>query len=192
MVIPALVEGYLELVFLPALFLQIGRPDLVLNIRNAGGGSKFWHDARRYNVAGKHQRTVGLADLEQYECAPSLIDKELPNKNQGFHLRIAVRMLESWLIADRRSIAAFLHVHISAVPVDPDAELHPKRKLVEIAARSARRSIREAMMPGTSGAAVGPDYVATMSEFVREHWQLSAARLNSPSLERACTRWAAI
>lgn len=192
MLVHALVEGHLDSVFLPTLFSQIGRSDLVLNIRNAAGGSKFWRHAGKYNDAGRHQRTIGLADLEQWECAPKLISHELPIRSQGFHLRIAVRMLESWLIADRRSIAAFLRVHVSAVPVAPDTEPHPKRKLIEIAGRSARRAIREAMVPGMTGATVGPDYVATMSEFVNEHWQASSARLNSPSLERACTRWAAI
>ena len=192
MFVPALVEGHLDAVFLPKLFSQIGRSDLVLNIRDSGGGSKFWPDATRYNDAGRHQRIIGLVDLEQWECAPTLIRHELPNKNQGFHLRIAVRMLESWLIADRHSIAAFLRIKMSTVPVDPDAERHPKRKLIEIAGRSTRRAIRDAMLPGTTGATVGPDYVATMSEFVSKHWQVSAARLNSPSLERACTRWAAI
>lgn len=192
MAIPALVEGHLDSVFLPTLLFQIGRADLDLTIRNAGGGSKFWRDAKRYNDAARHQQIIALADLEQHECAPTLIGIELPNKNPGFHLRIAVRMLEGWLIADRRSIAAFLRVNISAVPVAPDAEQHPKRKLVEIAGRSTRRAIREAMIPGDSGATVGPDYVATMSEFVREQWQVSAAQCNSPSLASACMRWAAI
>lgn len=96
MAIPTLVEGHLESVFLPVLFAQIGRSDLDLIIRNAGGEVKFWQKAKAYNDAGKHQLVIGLADLEQCDCASSLISNRLPNKSQGFHLRIAVRMLESW------------------------------------------------------------------------------------------------
>ena len=192
MAIPAVVEGYMESVFLPIVLDQIGRSDLQPIIRNAGGGSKFWFDAARYNEAGKHTAVIGLADLEQAQCASSLLASKLPHKSAGFHLRLAVRMLESWLLADRHAMARFLKVPISALPVNPDGEAHAKRALVNIARSSTSKAIREALVPSDSGGIVGSDYAATMCKFIEQHWRVSVARKTSPSLERACQRWFAI
>ena len=192
MAIPAVVEGYMESVFLPMVLDQIGRADLQPIIRNAGGGSKFWLIAARYNEAGKNTSVMGLADLEQEQCAPLLLASKLPCKSAGFHLRIAVRMLESWLLADRQSMARFLKVPISALPTNPDNEAHAKRVLVDIARKSTSKTIRDALVPDDSGGVVGPDYVATMSKFIEQHWRASVARKTSPSLEKACQRWFAI
>lgn len=192
MIIHAVVEGYMESVFLPVVLDQIGRADLQPNIRNAGGGEKFWPIAVRYNEAGKNTSVMGLADLEQAKCAPLLLGSKLPHKSTGFHLRLAVRMLESWLLADRQSMARFLKVPISALPADPDSEVHAKRVLVDIARKSTSKSIRDALVPDDSGGVVGSDYVATMSKFIEQHWRASVAREVSPSLEKACQRWYAI
>lgn len=192
MSIPALVEGYLESVFLPVLLIQIGRGDLDPIIRNAGGGRQFWDQARRYNAAGRNKSLLGLADLEQARCAPHLLSVELPQKSAGFHLRLAVRMLESWLIADRARLASFLRVPTAAVPNSPDELPHPKRTLIDIARRSARRTIREGMVPEDSGALVGPEYVPMMSQFIQLDWRAAAARDASPSLDRTCVRWMAV
>ena len=190
--IPAVVEGYMESVFLPVVLDQIGRADLEPIIRIAGGGSKFWLDAARYNEAGKHTTVMGLADLEREQCASALLASKFRHKSSGFHLRIAVRMLESWLLADRQAMARFLKVPISTLPMNPDGEAHAKRVLVDIARRSTSKNIRDALVPDDSGGVVGPDYAATMSKFIEQHWRVSVARKSSPSLEKACQRWFAI
>lgn len=190
--IPALVEGHLETVFLPVVLRQIGRGDLQPTIRDARGGSGFWKAAVRYNQAGRHGVVIGLADLEKAECASSLFVAHLRRKNPGFHLRIAVRMLESWLMADRAAMADFLRIPISSIPIEPDSEGHPKRKLVDLVRKSTSKTIRDAMLPQDSGGTVGPEYVPTMTEFISGRWRAEQARILSPSLERACQRWAAI
>ena len=182
----------MESVFLPVVLRQIGRSDVELIIRNSGGNPRFWQDAKRYNQAGRTRTVIGLADLEQLPCASALFTDKLGRKSKGFHLRLAVRMLENWLLADRASLAKFLSVPIGAVPSIPDAESHAKRKIVAIARRSSNRRIKEALVPGDSGAIVGPDYVATMVEYIVNHWRATDARLLSPSLDRACMRWSAI
>lgn len=188
----ALVEGHMESVFLPVVLAQIGRADLRPTIRDAGGGPRFWQQAHRYNEAGEHATVLGLADVEQAQCAPALLAAKLPRKSAGFHLRLAVRMLESWLLADRACLAGFLRVRVASVPADPDAVQHPKRALVDLARRSTSRTVREALTPQDSGAVVGPEYVPVMSEFITTLWQAARARAASPSLETACLRWAAI
>lgn len=191
MAIPALVEGYMESVLLPVVLDQIGRSDLQPIIRDARG-NRFWTLAVGYNDAGKHMAVIGLADLEQAKCASSLLASKLRDKSAGFHLRIAVRMLESWLLADRQSMARFLKVPIGALPTDPDSEFHAKKLLVSIARKSTSKSIRDALVPDDSGGIVGSDYAATMNRFIEKHWRVSEARKHSPSLEKACQRWVAI
>lgn len=192
MKVNALVEGYLESVLMPVLLAQIGRSDIEPVIRDARGGPNFWKEAKRYNEAAGHTLVLGLADVEQATCAGGLMVANLPKKSAAFHLRLAVRMLESWLIADRIAIASFLGVSQARIPRDPDQVAHPKRLLVTLARGSSKRAIREALVPDDSGGIVGPDYVATMASYIASHWNVERARAESPSLNRACDRWAAI
>ena len=186
--VPAIVEGHLDGRLLHAVWRQLGLDDHPLVMRDAGG-SGFWRLASKYNEAGRFQRVVGLADLEQAACAPALLARLKPSRSVGFKLRLAVRMLESWLLADREAIAAFLGVRVAAVPREPDREVHPKRTLVNLARTSRKRSIRDSLVPNGSGALVGPEYTPVIGAFIDERWTASRARLNSPSLERACRRW---
>ena len=191
--LPALVEGNLEAAVLPEIFKQIGLADIALRVRIAGGGDRFWREATRYNTAARYQPMVGLADVEQAPCAAQVLVDKLPGgRHESFHLRLAVRMLDAWLMADREAIAQLLGVRISRVPQWPDDEQHPKRKLVELARLSSKRTIRESLVPSASGASVGAEYVPVMAEFARTRWRVVNATGHSPSLERACIRWRAL
>lgn len=153
-----------------------------------GGWGKFWRDAIRYNDAARHSGPVlGLADLEQEPCPSGLIAHHIPNgRHAAFILRIAERMLESWLLADRVSIAKFLRVGIRQIPEDPESEANPKLALVNAARYSARREIREDIVPeqGSQGV-VGRGYTSRMGEFIRQCWQPINAQGSSQSLRRA-------
>ncbi len=102
-------------------------------------------------------------------------------------------MLEAWLLADRRSIASFLRVPLSHFPMTPDALLHPKQALVNLARRSSNRQMIEDIVPplGSLGI-VGRGYTSRMSEFIRNSWQPLDASRNSPSLKRALAAIVAI
>jgi hypothetical protein len=189
--IPALVEGQLDGRLLRVLWRQLGLAVDELNVRDSGGGNEFWRRAAGFNKAGRHQRVVGLVDLEQAACPLLLLKRMRPRLSEGFQLRIAVRMLESWLLADRQAMAAFLGVAIDRLPREPDLEAHPKRTLVELARRSRKRWIREALVPEGTGAAVGHTFTPVIGGFIDGQWHVSRARLNSPSLEKACVRWSA-
>lgn len=188
-VLPALVEGHLEAAVLPVIFRQIGLPDAALVIRVAGGGDRFWREAVRYNAAARHRPVVGLADLERAACVPRLLDRLPGGRHASFHLRLAVRMLEAWLMADRPAMSRLLGVRSALLPERPDEEPHPKRKLMELAQLSRRRAIRQGLVPAGTGASVGPEYVALMTSFARQEWRVDEAVRLSPSLSRACTRW---
>lgn len=189
--IPALVEGYLDERVLKVLWSQSGRDPDDLIVRNAAG-NPFWRLAQKYNQAGRNSLVLGLADLEQEVCVAVALRQLVPARSEGFKLRLAVRMVESWLMADRDALAAYLGVGVGALPRDPDTEPHPKRRIVDIARGSRKRAIRECLVPQGTGAVVGAEYTPVMAEFVERHWDVSRARRVSPSLDRACIRWGEI
>lgn len=187
----AVVEGHLDGRLLRVLLAQLGHDISSMVVKDAGG-SGFWKDAQRFNEAGRHMTVLGLADLEQAPCPVILLSRLKGGKAAGFKLRLAVRMLESWIMADREAFAGFLGVRTALVSPDPDAESHPKRKIVALARQSKKRMIREALVPNDSGAVVGPEYTPVMAGFVESGWNVLRARTNSPSLSRACNCWSTL
>lgn len=106
-----------------------------------------------------------------------------------FLLRFAVNELESWIMADREGIAAFLRISAAKVPRAPDDEADPKRTLVALARGSRDIRLRDALVPKPDhGGAVGPGYTPAMWDFVETRWSPERARANSPSLARCIAR----
>ena len=142
-----------------------------------------------YNRAARFWPWIVLVDLDHEECAPSLCREWLPTPAEGMCFRVAVREIESWLLADRAGIAAFLGVPASRVPSVVDDLDDPKQTLVDLARRSRRRAIREDMAPRHgSGLSIGPAYTSRMMEFVGvegpNRWRPDVAAQASPSLSR--------
>jgi len=103
-------------------------------------------------------------------------------------LCFAVREMESWLLADRDSMASFLRVKPNLLPTHPENEVYPKKKLVEIAGKSASRKIREEIgLARNKSSGTGPLYTARIEEFAEKHWCIETAMAGAPSLER-CVR----
>ncbi|MBM3152941.1 MAG: hypothetical protein FJZ96_12205 [Chloroflexi bacterium] len=139
-----------------------------------------------YNHAAKFSPWVVLVDLNhEYECAPLLLASWLPRPTPYMCLRVAVKKIESWFLADRTNIAAFLGVSASLLPRSPDLEEDAKRTLVNLARRSRYLSIRRDLVPTqSSGRQVGPAYTSRMADFVNKIWDPSRATEESPSLSK--------
>ena len=119
------------------------------------------------------------------ECAPELREKLLPEPSEYMYLRISVRTIESWLLADREGISKYLGISKTLVPRDPEALERPKRALINLARRSRRRAIREDMVsPEGVSAEVGPGYTARIIEFSMFHWNPESAAANADRLNR--------
>ena len=145
-----------------------------------------------YNNAGRHRPWIVLVDLDQdADCAPNLCRSWIPQKSPKLCFRVAVRQVEAWLLSDRESIARFLSVPVSRVPTDPESQINPKQTMVNLAAASKRKTIREDMIPRPgSGRSVGPAYTSRLMEFIQSpapHWRPKDAARNSESLRR-CMR----
>jgi hypothetical protein len=143
----------------------------------------------RFNQAARFQPFIVLADLERDECPPILIQQWLPDgTHPNLVLRIAVRMVESWLLADRQALARFLGVSptLAAWPRQPDQETDSKLALINVARRSRYRYILEDIVPAPGGTSrVGKNYAGRLTQFVLAEWKVERACQASPSLDRA-------
>lgn len=100
--------------------------------------------------------------------------------------RIAVREVESWLLADQVNLARFFGIAQSSIPARPDELPDPKQKLIDLARKSRNRRLREDIVPRKgSTAKQGPDYNVRLEEFVNGIWNPRTAAESSPSLHRA-------
>jgi len=143
-----------------------------------------------YNQAAHRFPWVVFRDLDHdADCAPSLKARCLPNPARYMCFRIAVRTIESWLLADRESIAGFLRVAVSRVPSFPETLDDPKYAMVELARHSRLRDIREGVVPRPgSGRKVGTLYTSQLIEFAQTKWEPETAAQRSDSLRRCRER----
>lgn len=142
-----------------------------------------------YNNAAHRSTWVVLTDLDhEYDCAPALVTAWLPAPARGMNLRVAVRSIEAWFLADRPGIAGSLGISLARVPADPDEVHDPKGLVVDLARGSRRREIRDALVPAPrSGRRTGPGYTGHLFEFVQGLWDPQRAAAFSPSLH-GCQR----
>lgn len=128
-----------------------------------------------------------LRDLDNAECAPTLIEELLPHSApSGLCLRIPVRSIESWLLADVKGFAKEFAVHLKAHEIKPDESDNPKRDLINHCRRSKKRTIIEDMIQARARhVTTGPRYVTRIVEFARTRWDPERAAERSPSLKRA-------
>ena len=86
-------------------------------------------------------------------------------------LRVAVRGVEAWLMADRQSFASFLGVAMRRIPRDPEQLADPKRAIVDLARESTRRAIRDGLVPSEAvGVESAPAYTDEVIQYVRRRW----------------------
>ena len=157
---------------------------------DCGGKHQLDADLPGYNNAAKGSPWFVLRDLNSdAQCPGQFLASQNFAPARWMCFRIAVREMESWLLADAVAFSDFLRIPRSAVPADPDGEDDPTRTIVDLARRSRSRTIAKALVPrvGTS-TAVGPLYEAKMIEFGRERWDLDRACQRSLSLVRARKR----
>lgn len=189
-VISAAVEGLIDEAVVKRLITEVGAT--VGPVYGKQGKKVLRAGINGYNNAARHRPWIVLVDLDQEaDCAPNLCRAWISQKSPKLCFRVAVREVEAWLLSDRESIARFLSVPVSRVPIDPESELNPKQTMVNLAAKSKRKSIREDMVPRPgSGRSVGPAYTSRLVEFIQSPealWRPNHAANHSQSLQR-CMR----
>ncbi|MFA7172679.1 MAG: hypothetical protein WC340_04580 [Kiritimatiellia bacterium] len=131
-----------------------------------------------------------LTDLDVAECAPELIrnwfnlNDQKPTIPDKFLFRIAEREVESWLMADKEGLAAYLSIAVDNFSDSPDSLSDPKQCLLNIIRLKGRKRYHRDMLPRNI-ANVGIEYNYRLSKFVNERWNVATAASNSESLRRA-------
>lgn len=157
-----------------------------------GKRGKHWvlKSLRGLNNSARGQPWYVLVDLNgDAPCPGEFVRRHLLDPSPYMRLRVAVCAVEAWFLADRMGFSRFFGVRPADIPSAPETERDPKAMIVELAGRSRRSIVRTGVPPRPgSGRRTGDLYAALLIEFVRDHWDLEAARRASRSLDRAITR----
>jgi hypothetical protein len=181
------VEGMIDAAIARRLAQLVGFSDCT--VYESGGKLRLDERLSSYNAAAKHGAWLVIRDLDQdAECAARLVQEKLPRLNPTMCLRVAVRAVEAWVLADGDEFARTFGVKVGALPSRPDEILDPKLAVVNLARRSRHKRVREDLVPESGlSARVGPLYNARMVEFVQMRWRPERAASRSESLGR-CLR----
>lgn len=154
-----------------------------------GGRGNVQRNLRAYAALAQRMPVLIGVDLDGDECASKLLGGwgRLPPQ-AGLLLRVAVREIEAWVLADQRRVASFIGAALNEVPRRPDELADPKRSLLELARAHAKSELKADLVPRNYDASyprIGRAYNLRLCAFVAEKWRPHVARKKSASLERA-------
>lgn len=140
-----------------------------------------------YQMA-QHQVMLVLTDLDRANCLVEFRDQWLlAAPPQNLLLRIAVREVESWVLADHVAMRALVGAK-GVLPAAPDELADPKQSLLKLA-KNAPKHIRADLLKTNDGnLAQGLGYNARLTAWVNSEWSPQRAAERSPSLARARLR----
>lgn len=154
-----------------------------------GGRGNVQRDLGAYAALAQVMPVLIGVDLDHDECPPNLLSGwgRLPVQ-AGLLLRVAVREIEAWVLADQKRVASFIGAAPNEVPRRPDELTDPKRSLLELARLHAGSELKADLVPRNYVSAyprIGPAYNYRLCAFVAAKWRPHVARKKSASLERA-------
>ena len=140
-----------------------------------------------YQMA-QHQVMLVLTDLDRANCLVEFRDQWLPTAPpQNLLLRVAVREVESWVLADHIAMRALIGAK-GVLPAAPDELADPKQSLLKLA-KSAPKQVRADLLKNIDGnLAQGLGYNARLTAWINSEWSPQRAAERSPSLARARLR----
>lgn len=181
------VEDPLSESVLRAMISQSGRYAIGVCYKKNGYGY-LKANINGFNNAAKVTPFFVLTDLDNGICPSALIDNWLKEKPQCPNLifRVAVREVESWILAHRSAFAEFLGIKENLIPQNTDQIKDPKKSLVALAGKSRIKNLRDDIVPPAGSAREeGPGYNGCLGYFVSNRWKAEEGRKRSPSLARA-------
>lgn len=135
----------------------------------------------------RRQLVFVLTDLDRVSCPMALLEDWLGAERQcppNLLLRIAVREVESWLLADQEALTVLMGSKVRS-PGSPDELPDPKQYLIGLA-KKAPRAVKENLVPERGAkASQGLGYNRCLVEWVHAEWSPVRAASRSPSLFRA-------
>ena len=180
------VEDVLSETVVRTLLEKTGRPYDVLLVLGKRGKGYLQSKVVVFKNWARGMPCLVLADLDDIECAPRLVDDWLPRgRKPNLVFRVAVREVEAWVLADRSGFARFLGIPRERIPEDVETIARPKEFLISLARKSRRTRLAQDIIPRFDTSRQGPDYNGRLGQFVRSHWDIHQAMHHSDSLRRA-------
>lgn len=168
-------------------------------------GSELKAKIKELNNLSAHAPVILLADADD-KCAPAAKNDLLKGieKNNDFIINIAYDEAETWLMADRKNFAAFMHVDVSLIPTPQMNKRGGRNALVEtdygvkssfylthkIAPQSTSDEIKKSIA-AQGKSCKGPEYNSGIKPFI-DIWDVAVAAKNSDSLQRMIKRLKAL
>ncbi len=146
----------------------------------------------KYNEISKNVNSpvIVFIDLDNTPCAPRLLadhpihNMQPPNK---FQIRVAVREVESWLLADKQGMETYFGIPQNSIPHYPEQLDDPKQELLNLIKGKARAEFKREMLP-KGKAKIGSKYNKHLTDFINTVWDSTRACANANSLARAIER----
>jgi hypothetical protein len=172
----------------------------------ANGKSKLLGNLKKYNDATENLSRVFLndyssfycfllTDLDEEKCAPILISKWFTFlRHERLILRVAVREIESWLLADRKNFSDYFSISLNKIPHNPDCVSNPKGLILNLMVNySVNKIIKEQMVRiERSNYFIGRGYNDEMTNYIFRKWNFKEAIKNSDSLRKLVEKLAAL
>lgn len=156
-----------------------------------GGGSGYLRSKMdNWCKMAARKPVLLLTDLDRAACPMALRNDWMAARKtpENLVLRIVVREIESWVLADHDALRTLIG-NRGTLPPDPDVLPDPKQYLLRLIARQAPRRIREDLVAEKGAiASQGIGYNAHLGEWVGTVWSPARAALRSRSLHRARLR----
>jgi hypothetical protein len=155
------------------------------------GFGYLYKNVDKWKSLARHQAVLVLTDLDREACPTALLQNWLGSAQvpTTLLLRIAVREVESWLLADHDSMRGLIGMN-GKLPVNPDTVGDPKHYLLNLA-KLAPREVRLDLVNESAGVLKqGLGYNARLTTHVQSNWNPAIAAQRSPSLRRARQRLA--
>jgi len=144
-------------------------------------------NAQAFNKAAAGTPHLLLTDLDVAPCAPELIQEWIGGAvHPNFIIRVAIREVEAWLLADAKNMADFLTLNPSDIPTPVESVAQAKEEVVRLARLSPNAEIQNTLVtrPGST-ATTGRLFSRSLIGYVRDLWDIDAAAANADSLARA-------
>ncbi|MFA6020548.1 MAG: hypothetical protein WC722_09825 [Rhodospirillales bacterium] len=169
------------------LVAELGRAFSVQHKFRKGGNGYLKANLSKFCQVAERQPTLLITDLDNATCPVSLISEwkgRLRIPPQLF-FRVAVREIESWLLADHTAMRKFLGLRsATGIPKQPDFLSDAKQTLLNLARKAPREIRNNLCLESGSVASQGLGYNTCLSVFIRDNWDPARAERHSDSLRR--------
>lgn len=163
--------------------------EVVQKLRRGGNGY-LKSKCQNFNQMATRHPVLLITDLDNSACASALIESWfgiLP-RNANLKFRVAVREIESWLLADHLGMQNLLVNGANNITPNPDQLPNAKEYLLHRAKRAPREIKNDLVRSKGALATQGLGYNARLCAFAREAWEPARASQRSSSLARAIQR----